>query len=190
MSILKADLRPVLAAAGALALAVAMVTAALLTTVEHRVVLDGSNNRFDLVAAASAEPDWVPLASDWRDAATEPIVLDLEGADTLQRGEYIDFAVAVKNDGPLDGDLTLRINDADATTDAEPTFFQQLHFTVGDRQQILLDGPIDTFSHTWSEFGQGEVRILTVRVTLPADLPAEWDSQSTRIRIQFEGTNL
>lgn len=191
MSILKAQVRPALAAAGALALAVAMVAAALVTSAEYRVTLNGSGDRFDLVAAASAEPGWEPLASDWRDAATEPIVLELEGADKLGRGEFVDFAVAVKNDGPLDGDLTLRIDDADATaTGAGATFFEQLHFTVSEDGCVLVDGSFDTFTHAWPTLLHGESRTLTVRITLPSDLPKEWDSKSARIRIQFEGMNL
>lgn len=182
------NLRPALAGAGVLALALSLTGAALVVRADYPVVFDGSQNRFDYVAAASADPEWTPIPSDWVDASTTPIVLDLADAEALEPGEFADFVVAVRNDGPLPGDLTVRIEDPDASE--EESFFQQLIFTVDDGARTILDGQISAFRHSWAAFGPGETRILNVRITLPHDLDPRWQDKNTAIRIKFEGTNL
>lgn len=181
-------MRPALAAAGALVLALSMTGAAIITPVDYPITFDGSQNRFDFVAAASEDPTWTPSAEDWVDAAVRPIVLDLAAAEALEPGEGVDFIVAVKNDGPLAGDLILRIDDP--APDGERSFFEQLIFTVTDGNITLLDGQISTFTHSWSRFASGETRTLQVRISLPTDLSDEWRDKSTEIRIRFEGSSL
>lgn len=184
--------RTVLAAAGLLALAIAMTGAAVVSTAEYRITFAGADNRFDYVAAASDDPTWTPSSTDWIDASAEPIVLDLSDAEALEPGEHVDFVVAVKNAGPLAGDLTLRIDDPDRAggDNVDPTFFEQLVFTVSSETTTLLDDRISSFEHTWPSFAPGESRTFDVRITLPADLEDQWLDESTQIRVQFEGMNL
>ena len=82
----------------ALVLAIAVTGAASVISSDYRVDFVGSDNRFALTAAASADPAWHPSATDWEDAAEVPIELRLtvDGSQyELAPGDSVDMKLSL-----------------------------------------------------------------------------------------------
>jgi hypothetical protein len=181
-------------------LAIAVTGAASVVSTDYRVDFVGTDNRFALAAAASADPAWHPTAADWEDAAEVPIELRLtvDGAQyELAPGDSVEMKVAVKNPSPLAGLLSLRIEDPHRSTGTLPAsdgggLFSQLQFTVTETDKVLLDhASAEKFvAYSWPfALEHGESKVLNVRVSIPEDLDAHWLNSGTDIRFRFQGEN-
>lgn len=181
--------RPALAAFGFVAAALAMTGAALFETADHRVLLDGTDNRFALVSAASFEPDWAPTPSDWRSASIEPIALDLSATqrELLATGQPVQLVIAARNAAPLSGSLSLHLSRPDGMTESD---FAALRFTVVDGDHTMLaDTPGDRVPVLqWADsFDAEDVKQLRVALTAPAGFALP--DGSPLVDFRFEGVN-
>ncbi len=187
---------------GAVAATAGLVTAAAITDSEDViVVLDGDRNRFDLVVAASSEPDWQPVPADWEQGRPEVVQIPVgsEGA-LLGPGGSVQYRIAVRNDSPLlAGIIALEVSDpedragqTDPRTGRLVELFDQLRVVVRDGSTVLIDrAPGDAPMRTsWAQpLERGDQRVLDVELSLPADLDDRWQGATTDLAFHFTGVN-
>lgn len=203
----RAVARSTLAAAGVTALAGVVLTAAALTdSAETRWVLDGSQNRFDIVTAGALEPGWQPQDSDWQQGNPDPYEVEIgedgEGV-ALGPGHSLDATVAVANASPSDisGHIGLMILDPDplgGATDPDTgrylELFDQLKFTVVDGQTVVAErlsaDQFNDLAWRWPDpVAAGDSRVLAVTISLPIEVDNRWQGAGTQLQFAFAGEN-
>lgn len=196
-----------LTGAGVLALTgIALTAAVLVDSAETRWVLDGSQNRFDIVTAGAPGADWKPQSSDWRQGNPKPYEVaigdDGEGI-ALGPGHSFDTTVAVGNASPgdLSGHIGLSIVDpnplgeaTDPTTGRYLELFDQLRFTVVDRGSVIVQSAtaeeFNDLAWHWAEpVDAGDSRELLVTISLPSEVDNRWQGAGTQVQFAFTGEN-
>lgn len=168
------------------------------------LVLDGSQNRFDLVVAGSVARDWVPEADSWGQGNPDAYAIALTGAGSraLSPGGSTTVSVAVRNASPsLAGTLSLDVRDPRPRGDARDPktgrfveLFDQLVFTVTDDAGVVLFDAVpadELTTYRWSEeFAPGEEKVLRVEIALPESVDNRWQGASTDVQFHFHGENV
>ncbi|GAA1439735.1 hypothetical protein [Leifsonia poae] len=183
------------AALGVFGLAAALTGAAVFVNEDVSVHFNGTDNRFAIVAAAAEGHTWTPTAAEWHAGSADPIILDLGDADSGPRvitpDDPIEVSIAVKNDGPLDGLLSLHIDDVGVAAGTQ-NLFGSLQFTVTEGSDTLLDrqtAGTTPLSYSWpASVPEGASKVLRVRISLPATATDNTGS-AAGIRFRFEGVN-
>ncbi|WP_125098593.1 hypothetical protein [Leucobacter chromiireducens] len=197
-------IRRTLLAAGVVLGVSALVTAAMLVdTKESIAILDGTQNRFDIVTMGSADPAWEPAAANWQQGNPEAYRIRLTQDDSpfvVSPGASLDLKIAVKNASPtLGGHLSLRVedpNDRSAERDPETNnyvdLFPALVFTVAEGGTVLINrvaGPDLQTVGLAGVVAPGEARVLDVTVEVPEGLGNEWQLAATDVQFRFDGEN-
>lgn len=198
--------RRVLCIAGGMLAVTALVTSAALTDeADVQVLLDGSDNTFDIQTAAAPISEWDIHAASWEqgnpDAYEIALGADASGA-ALPPGGSIALVIAVKNASPrLDGDIGLSVFDpdplgdrTDPSTGAYLELFDQLRFTMRTGDTVIADGltaeEFNELAFIWPEsFAAGEAREVDVVISLPREVDNRWMGAGTRVQFAFEGEN-
>ncbi len=194
--------RLALAGGGLLSVAALTTTAFFTVFVDLEAQIDGARNTFDIVVAGDTDPEWRPTPADWVQADEEPFLIDLGESTELPPGATRHIKIAVKNASPtLSGDVTLFLADPDPQGDAvDPEtgrfleLFDQLEFELSEQGQPFLSvsgsAPAPERQFTWREpLEPGQVREITVAITLPAETDDRWQQASTQIQFGFEAVN-
>lgn len=189
-------------AAGTLVSVAALLTAAVFTdTADVHVVLDGSQNTFDLQTAGSTDPGWQPTGASWSQGNPTPVDIELgPEAGVLAPGGAMSVRIAARNASPrLAGQLALTVSDPDPLGDqldpATGTYrelFDQLRFTVSEGATVLMDdvSATELETYAWSEpLPAGASRVVDVRITLPDGVDDRWQRAGTGIRFSFTAVN-
>lgn len=177
--------------------------AAITDSRDSLTLLDGSQNRFDLVVAGSAEPDWAPGPAQWVQGNPDAYRISLTPDDSsylMSPGDSLNVRIAVRNESPkLASAVELEISDPqDRSTEIDPVtgnfvdLFPQLRFTVADGDRVLLDTVPSTELTRLSLDGAllpDEHRVLDVRIEVPADLDNRWQLAETDVQFSFTGSN-
>lgn len=191
-------------ASGALCGVTGLLTAAAFTDhADVHVTLDGSQNRFDIVAAGSPVPGWTPTADSWVQANPNAyqITLTPDGSEyVMAPGSDLTLRVAAQNVSPqVAGVLSLTIRDPEPHGDAvDPAsgryvdLWNQLVFTVKQGNQTIFDhvrAP-DLTTHTWAAaLPSAEYELLEVTIELPSAVDNRWQLASTDVQFNFEAVN-
>lgn len=155
----------------------------------------------DLVVAGSTLPGWLPSAADWEQGRPEAYRIPLDpAARELGPGGVLELRVAARHgahDAP--SEVLLAVTDpddqgtrTDPRTGSRLELFDQLHLRVvdADTGEVLVDaGPgsdDDARSARWGGVWQpGEVRLVDITVTVPADLTDAWQGAVTDIQVDL-----
>lgn len=201
LSVRRRALLSVLAVVGAGA---ALTAAALSDSADVLVNMDGSQNRFDIVAAGkfgSDAEDWGPTAADWVQGNPEPYEMTIspEG-HVLAPGGHMNGVIAVKNASPrIAGQISLTILDPlpqgdaiDPHTGAKVELFDQLIFTVRDGERTLVDhvpaNDLETYS--WpAALPSGDHKVLDVTIEMSSEADNRWQLAKTDVQFRFEAVS-
>ncbi|MFC6355893.1 hypothetical protein [Luethyella okanaganae] len=159
------------------------------------------SDAFSISIAASPEADWRPAESDWqpqpvgsdrRTGSDHEVILPLteDGQSfDLQAGTSKTVYVFVRNSSPeLTGDLDLMVQPPAQSTVSDGLFDQLAFNAALDSGQVVLDGH-GRSTGSLGTLTSGEVRRLTLTVTLPLGTHSEYLDRTTGVTLRFDAAN-
>jgi hypothetical protein len=169
-----------------LGLLVALTAAQLVHRDETAVELAGVT--FDLEAAGSATPGWLPAEADWHPS---DLPVQVEVPDhTPAPGGTVDARVAVRNASGVPAAVVVRLADPDPTGAGD--LFGALHVQIVEDGVLLAEGRApDVLAELAGEVPadrQGH-RVLDVRIQTPATGDDRWAGVRTGVQVVVQGTS-
>ncbi|GIG36585.1 hypothetical protein [Cellulomonas pakistanensis] len=169
-----------------LGLLVALTAAQLVHRDDTTVELAGVT--FDLEAAGSATPGWVPAEADWH-PSTRPVQVEVPD-DTPAPGGTVDVRVAVRNASGVPAAAVVALADPDPTGPGD--LFDALHVRIAEDGVLLAEGPAPEVLAALPGDLPAERRghrVLDVTVRTPATGDDRWAGVRTGVQVVVEGTS-
>jgi hypothetical protein len=169
-----------------LGLLVALTAAQLVHRDETAVEFAGVT--FDLEAAGSSTPGWVPAETDWL-PSTQPVQVEVPD-HTPAPGGTVDARVAVRNASGVPAAAVVRLSDPDPTGAGD--LFDALHVQIAEDGVVLAEGLApDVLAELAGDLPadrQGH-RVLDVRIQTPATGDDRWAGVRTGVQVVIQGTS-